>query len=150
VNAPSDTITPPLRVEPAYPDRASVWNTVVAHSPYQLMAGSDGYAELIGDQPLYPFFRSAWAAKGVAIDDEADRILNHVAFVDAARRLFDAAVARPTDLIVNVMARPVQGDGTWTSPRSEGWTGQGPPPGCSSSWAGPGCSSAGPFRSPGH
>ena len=44
-------VAEPIRVEPAYSDREAVWQKVVSHGPYPLMAGSDGYVELIGSHP---------------------------------------------------------------------------------------------------
>src|SRR5580700_9958282 len=97
------TIAPPFMVEPAYLDRPGVWETVLSHGPYPLMAGSEGYIELIGNQPLYPFFRSVWTRDGAGIDEETDRLLHHEPFIRAAGQLFGAEVVRPANLIVNVM-----------------------------------------------
>ena len=67
------------------------------------MAGSKGYRELMGDQPLYPFFRSVWAHDGKAKNAEAQELLHYEPFSEAARSLFSAGVVRPSSLIVNVM-----------------------------------------------
>ena len=67
---------PPITLDVAYSDRQEVWQTVIRRSPYPLMAGSKGYGELMGDQPLYPFFRSVWAHDGKAKDAEAEQLLH--------------------------------------------------------------------------
>jgi hypothetical protein len=107
--SPLPTLVPPVRVAPAYEDREAVWQTVRSHSPYPLMAGSEGYVELMGDHPLYPFFRSVWAQDGVAVDEETERLLLHQPFIEGAKQLFGASVVRPTALIVNVMGPQADG-----------------------------------------
>jgi hypothetical protein len=105
VTAQTDSKIPvlPIKLEQAYSNRPAVWRTVVGHSPYPLMAGSKGYGELMGNQPLYPFFRSVWAHNGKALDDETRELLHYERFSDAAGSLFGARVVRPTSLIVNIM-----------------------------------------------
>jgi hypothetical protein len=93
----------PIKLEEAYSDRTAVWSGVLRRSPYPLMAGSKGYQELMGDQPLYPFFRSVWAHDGKAVDSETAEFLHYEPFSEAAGRLFGARVVRPWSLIVNVM-----------------------------------------------
>ena len=63
VSSSAARIVSPIRVSPAYSDREAVWRTVVSHGPYPLMAGSEGYIELIGSHPLTPFFRSVLARR---------------------------------------------------------------------------------------
>ncbi len=101
----------PIKLEGAYSDRQGVWRAVIRRSPYPLMAGSKGYGELMGDQPLYPFFRSVWAHDGRAKDDAAQELLQYEPFLEAARELFGAEVVRPSSLIVNVMG-PMEDGGT--------------------------------------
>jgi hypothetical protein len=96
-------VADPIRLESAYSDREAVWQKVVSHGPYPLMAGSEGYVELMGSYPLTPFFRTVWARDGVGQDEQVERLLHDGAFMQAARVLFDAEVVRPTNLIVNVM-----------------------------------------------
>ena len=103
VSSSAARVVSPIRVSPAYSDREAVWRTVVSHGPYPLMAGSEGYIELMGSHPLTPFFRSVLGRDGRGQDDEADRLLQHEPFMEAARQLFGAKVVRPTNLIVNVM-----------------------------------------------
>jgi hypothetical protein len=112
---PQQTVSPlpvlPITLDVAYADRPGVWQTVIRRSPYPLMAGSKGYGELMGDQPLYPFFRSVWAHDGQAKDAEAHELLHYEPFSEAARSLFSAGVVRPSSLIVNVMG-PMEDGGT--------------------------------------
>jgi hypothetical protein len=112
---PQQTVSPlpvlPITLDVAYSDRPGVWQTVLRRSPYPLMAGSKGYGELMGDQPLYPFFRSVWAHDGKAKDAEAQELLHYEPFSEAARSLFSAGVVRPSSLIVNVMG-PMEDGGT--------------------------------------
>ncbi len=97
------TVAPPVRLEPAYADRSSVWNLVTSHSPYPLMAGSEGYRELMQTQNLSPFFRSVWAHDGIPLSKDLAPLLHHERFIEGARELFGAQVVRPANLIVNVM-----------------------------------------------
>jgi hypothetical protein len=110
-NATATTIFPPVRVEPAYADRDAVWRTIASHGPYPLMAAGAGYRELMGDMPLYPFFRTLWASDGVAIDEDTETLLHHEPFIAAGRELYGAEIVRPSNLIVNVMG-PMQEGGT--------------------------------------
>ena len=69
--------------------------TVLTHGPFPLMAGSAGYAELMGGQPLEPFFRTLWARDGVADDDEMRALLDNEPFIRGAHDLYGARVVRP-------------------------------------------------------
>lgn len=95
-------IAPPVRIAPAYDDRAAIWAMVRTHGPYPLMWSSAGYGEMAGGL-VDPWFRAHWALDGHAVDDATAALLHHEPFVDAARRLFDVEVVRPATLLVNVM-----------------------------------------------
>jgi len=92
----------PVWVEPAYDDREAVRALVRDHSPYPLMMSSAGYGEMAGEF-CAPWFRSHWALDGEAVDDAAHSLLHHDPFVDAAKRMLDADVVRPSTLLVNLM-----------------------------------------------
>jgi hypothetical protein len=93
----------PFRLEPAYTDRDSVWRTLLDHAPYPMMAAGAGYSEMMGGVPLEPWFRSPWAADGMAKDGATKALLEDQRFIEGARELFGARVVRPQSLIVNVM-----------------------------------------------
>jgi hypothetical protein len=94
-------IATPIVVSPAFEDRDAVWRMVRMHSPYPLMAALAGYGEMMGAD-VSPWFRSNWALDGQAVDDETMSLLHHEPFIEAARRLFGAAVVRPATIITNV------------------------------------------------
>jgi hypothetical protein len=94
---------PPLRLDPAYPDRDAVWRTLVDHAPYPLMAAGAGYGEMMKGAPVEPWFRTSWAAGGKTCDAAIETLLDEQRFIEAAGRLFDAQVVRPQSLTVNVM-----------------------------------------------
>ena len=94
-------IAAPVVVSPAFEDRDAIWRMVQAHSPYPLMAALSGYGEMMGED-VSPWFRSNWALDGQAVDDDTMSLLHHEPFVEAAQRLFGAAVVRPAMIITNV------------------------------------------------
>jgi hypothetical protein len=96
------TVAPPLWVSPAYDDRDAVWQRVIAHPPYPIMAGTAGYEEMMSAF-LPPWFRAHWALDGQADDEHAMALLDHEPFVAAAKQLFGAEVVRPATLLVNLM-----------------------------------------------
>jgi len=96
-----EMIAAPIVVSPAFEDRDAVWRMVQTHSPYPMMAALAGYGEIMGGD-VSPWFRSNWALEGQAIDDETMSLLHHEPFVEAAQRLFGAAVVRPTTIVTNV------------------------------------------------
>jgi hypothetical protein len=94
---------PPLRLDPAYPDRDAVWRNLVDHAPYPLMAAGAGYGEMMKGAPVEPWFRTSWAAGGKTCDAAIETLLDEQRFIEAAGRLFDAQVVRAQSLTVNVM-----------------------------------------------
>jgi hypothetical protein len=93
---------PPFRLEPAYNDRDQVWQAILDHAPYPLMASASGYGEMMGSVSLTPWFRSAWARSRVT-ERDLHGLLHDDRFVEAARTLYDAEVARPQSLVINIM-----------------------------------------------
>ena len=96
-----ETIAAPIVVSPAFADRDAIWRMIRDHSPYPLMAALTGYGALMGED-VAPWFRSNWAIDGEAVDDATMAYLHHEPFVDATKRLFGAAVVRPSTLLTNI------------------------------------------------
>src|SRR4051812_2595436 len=97
------TIAPPIRLDPAYDDRAAVLEQVRRRGPYPLLAVGGAYAGAEDEHGLLPWFRSYWALDGSVVDDEAAALLHHEPFVGAARDLFGGGAVEPVTLIVNLM-----------------------------------------------
>jgi hypothetical protein len=100
----------PVLLDPAVDDPAVVHRLIDAHAPYwpvqRYFANDAEYAALSGRDAsagmvVAPVFRGNWAADGVVADGVAP-LLEHPRFVDAARRLFDAELVRPTTVYVNL------------------------------------------------
>ncbi len=101
---------PPIVVTPAVDDPAAVRRLIDAHAPYwpvqRYFANGAEYAALSGKDAsrgmiVAPVFRGNWAADGDVRDGVAPLLANP-RFVDAARRLFDAEIVRPTTVYVNL------------------------------------------------
>ena len=94
-------IAAPIVVSPAFEDRDAIGRMIQTHSPYPLMAALAGYGEMMGED-VSPWFRSNWALDGQAVDDDTMSLLHHEPFIEAAQRLFGAAVVRPVTIITNI------------------------------------------------
>jgi hypothetical protein len=110
---------PPVVLDRAVDDPAMVHELIARHQPYwpvqRYFANSAEYAALSGSaEPstmiVAPVFRGNWATEGVPLEGVAP-ILESERFVDAARRLFDAELVRPTTVYVNL---------TWQLPFPQG------------------------------
>jgi hypothetical protein len=108
-----------VRVEPAVDDPAALRRLVEVRAPYwpvqRYVANDAEYASLsgaAGSAPMIvaPVFRGNWAVDGVA-EPGAETLLHHPPFLDAARRLFDAEIALPRNVYVNL---------TWQLPFAQG------------------------------
>jgi hypothetical protein len=91
----------PERLEPAYDRFEEVEELVRAGGPYPAMFGATGYAAF--NMPTTPWFRATWAADGQLRHPDAETVFTNQRFIDATRRVFDAQIVRPWDLVVNVM-----------------------------------------------
>jgi hypothetical protein len=93
----------------AVDDPALVHRLIDAHAPYwpvqRYFANSAEYAALSGKSAramvIAPVFRGNWAVEGT-IRAGVEPLLDHPTFVDAAKRLFDAELVRPTTVYVNL------------------------------------------------
>jgi len=110
---------PPVVLDRAVDDPAVVHRLIDAHAPYwpvqRYFANSAEYAALSGKEAaagmiVAPVFRGNWAV-GDEVRDGVRPLLEHPRFVDAARRLFDAEIVRPTTVYVNL---------TWQLPFAQG------------------------------
>lgn len=100
----------PILLEPAVDDPAVVHRLIDAHAPYwpvqRYFANDAEYAALSGKDAaagmvVAPVFRGNWAEHGVA-EAGVEPLLQAPRFVEAARRLFDAEIVRPTTVYVNL------------------------------------------------
>lgn len=100
----------PVQVAPAVDDPSVVQRLIDAHAPYwpvqRYFANSAEYATLSGrdaGQPMIvaPVFRGNWAADGEVAAGVAP-LLADSRFAEAARRLFDGEIVRPTTVYVNL------------------------------------------------
>jgi len=110
----------PVVLEQAFDDPDFVRSLVEANAPYwpvlryvatpeELAAVSQSKAR--ATKVLPPWFRGDWAYD-VPLAQGADRVLDNPIFVEAAKRVFDAEVVRPTAVYVNLMAPiPFAGEG---------------------------------------
>src|SRR5262245_56483462 len=110
---------PPLRIAPAFDDPHVVEHLIAGRAPYwpvqRYFANDAEYAALAGSgeatpMVVAPVFRGNWATEGVA-EPGVEALLHHPAFIDAARRLFDAELVRPFNVYVNL---------TWQLPFLQG------------------------------
>ena len=101
---------PPVLLPTAVDDPSLVENLLVRHGPYwpvQRYVSNDAeYAALSGgpkgaSMPVGPVFRGNWAQPG-EMRDGVEPLLHQATFLDAARRLFDAELVRPTTVYVNL------------------------------------------------
>ncbi len=101
---------PPILLDPAVDEPALVHRLIDAHAPYwpvqRYFANDAEYAALSGRDAssgmvVAPVFRGNWAAAG-AVEAGVEPLLHHDRFIDAARRLFDAEIVRPTTVYVNL------------------------------------------------
>jgi hypothetical protein len=101
---------PPILLDPAVGDPALVHRLIDAHQPYwpvqRYFANDAEYAALSGRDAsagmvVAPVFRGNWAADG-DVRPGVEPLLQHPPFVEAARRLFDAELVRPTTVYVNL------------------------------------------------
>jgi len=101
---------PPVFLDPAIDDPSVVHRSIDAHAPYwpvqRYFSNDAEYAALSGKDAakgmvIAPVFRGNWAADGV-VQAGVEPLLREARFVDAARRLFDAEIVRPTTVYVNL------------------------------------------------
>jgi hypothetical protein len=100
----------PVSLDVAVGDPAVVEGLIDAHAPYwpvqRYFTNDAEYAALSGRDartamPVAPVFRGNWAADGV-ISAGVAPLLYHGRFVEAAKRLFDAEIVRPTTVYANL------------------------------------------------
>jgi hypothetical protein len=101
---------PPVVLPHAFDDPGAVERLIEAHQPYwpvqRYFANAAEYAALSGKSgatPMIvaPVFRGNWAADG-AVEAGVEPVLRHRPFIEAAKRLFDAEIVRPTIVYVNL------------------------------------------------
>ncbi|HET6964582.1 MAG TPA: hypothetical protein VFH58_07385, partial [Acidimicrobiales bacterium] len=101
---------PPVVLPVAVADPSLTEDLLVRHGPYwpvQRYVSNDAeYAALSGGpkdakMPIAPVFRGNWAVPGEVLPG-VDPLLHNELFVDAARRLFEAEMVRPTTVYVNL------------------------------------------------
>jgi hypothetical protein len=101
---------PPVTLTAAVDDPGLVHRLIDAHAPYwpvqRYFANGSEYAALSGKvdrtpMVVAPVFRGNWAADGT-VGAGVEPLLHHQPFIDAARRLFDAEIVRPTTVYVNL------------------------------------------------
>jgi hypothetical protein len=106
----SPPVTPrhPILLEPVFDDPTLVHRLIDAHAPYwpvqRYFANEAEYAALSGKSVamvVAPVFRGNWAADGT-VRDGVLPVLQHARFIEAAKRLFDAEIVRPTNVYVNL------------------------------------------------
>jgi hypothetical protein len=109
----------PIAIDRAFADPEAIRRLVEARAPYwpvQRYFGNDAeYAALSGGKAtapmvIAPVFRGNWIVEGRG-DPDVEPLREHPPFVDAARRLFDAEIVRPTTVYVNA---------TWQLPFVQG------------------------------
>jgi hypothetical protein len=109
----------PVALDRVVDDPAQVRTLIEQHQPYwpvqRYFANSAEYAALSGEtEPaemiIAPVFRGNWAADGTVLDG-VQPLLESVRFADAARKVFDAELIRPTTVYVNL---------TWQLPFPQG------------------------------
>ena len=100
----------PVALDVAIDDPAIVHRLIDARAPYwpvqRYFANSAEYAALSGkvsQAPMIvaPVFRGNWAADGT-VAAGVEPLLRHRPFIEAAKRLFDAEIVRPTTVYVNL------------------------------------------------
>ena len=101
---------PPVLLPTAVDDPSVTEDLLVRHGPYwpvQRYVSNDAeYAALSGGpkgatMPIAPVFRGNWAQPGEVLPG-VEPLLHNERFIDAARRLFDAELVRPTTVYVNL------------------------------------------------
>jgi len=108
----------PVVLDAAVDDPQLVRDLIDAHQPYwpvqRYFANSAEYAALSGNSAssmvIAPVFRGNWAFDG-EVKPGVQPLLDHPQFIEAARRLFDAEIIRPTTVYVNL---------TWQLPFPQG------------------------------
>lgn len=118
----AQTPRPPVLIDRVLTDPDVIEDLLVRHAPYRpvqrYMSNRAEYATLSGSPtdrpaapvPVAPVFRGDWALGGAAADG-VEELLGLPAFVDGARRLFDAEIVRPHTVYVNL---------TWQLPFTQG------------------------------
>lgn len=101
---------PPVLLPVAVDDPSLVEDLLVRHGPYwpvqRYVSNNAEYAALSGGptgatMPVTTVFRGNWAQPGEVLPG-VEPLLHHERFVDAARRVFDAELVRPTTVYVNL------------------------------------------------
>lgn len=99
----------PMRIEPAFDDRAEIRTLFERHAPYRAIAA---YAPNAGvdeasEHPaatVLPWFRADWALGGKPLVDGAELILHNKRYLDATRALFGTSCVHPEYVVVNLNA----------------------------------------------
>jgi hypothetical protein len=93
-----------VRLEPAYDDRAAVWDYIVADAPYDLMMALPGYTIAPDlDPSVMPWFRRYWAENGRCHDPKFDPLFRDAKFIDAVREVMQTELVCPNRMMVNLM-----------------------------------------------
>jgi hypothetical protein len=100
----------PERLCPAYVEVGldEIEGLIRDQSPYPNLAGLKGYEGF--DLPPTPWFRQKWADDGVLKVKAAEPLLYNEQMIGAARRVFQAEIIRPCEVVVNLMG-PMPGGG---------------------------------------
>jgi len=93
-----------VRLEPAYDDRAAVWNSIVGDAPYDLMMALPGYTIAPDlDPSVMPWFRRYWAENGRCDNAKLDPLFRDARFIAAVREVMDTELVCPNRMMVNLM-----------------------------------------------
>jgi hypothetical protein len=93
-----------VRLEPAYANRAAVWDHIVADAPYDLMMALPGYTIAPDlDPSVMPWFRRYWAENGRCHDPKLDPLFRDARFIDAVREVMQTELVSPNRMMVNLM-----------------------------------------------
>lgn len=102
-------IARPMRIEPAFDDRALIRTLFERHAPYRAIAAyaPDAAVDEASENPagsVLPWFRANWALGGKPVVDGAELILHNARYLDAARALFGTSSVHPEFVVVNLNA----------------------------------------------
>jgi len=102
-------IAKPMRIEPAFDDRALVRALFERHAPYRAIAAyaPDAGVDEAHEHPagtVLPWFRADWAVGGKPLIDGAELILHNKRYLEAARAVFGTSCVQPEFVVVNLNA----------------------------------------------
>src|SRR5262245_3196389 len=97
----------PIRIEPAFDNRAQVRAMLEQHAPYRAIAAyaPEGIVDERDERArrsVLPWFRGDWAVGGKPLVDGAEVILQNKKFIEAARATFGTSHIYPEFVVVNV------------------------------------------------